>query len=439
MIEAKVASMVALLVHVFLQLQRQLLQGTPTGNSLSTLGKRKYRGADAVQDNLGSDFEVLLCQLAMVDCVSSVQTATTPQLGMYYVKPRNKTEFDMFILNDYPEAEFWQDFRVSREFFSWLSDALHDSLFLPNTHFRESISVDKQIAIYLYYLAHENITFAALAKKFAVGPSTANQKVLKVANALIALFPNAIEFPQDEARLQRIEQEFRSKRGLPNCYGAVDCTHLYLNLPDARDSTSYRDRTSQYSAIMQAVTDQTGRFLDVFVGYAGSCNDARVMAESPFFHSIYARELLQKPVIKLRGVNIAPYIIGDSGYPLRPHLMTPYPGRGGVTELRKSYNFYHSSTRIVVERTFGQLKGRWRMLNGTMDFKNVERLSLFAYTACILHNLCMDHGVVYDPRWDNGVDTSRVLRNVLRNLKFKLNNPLLQTSFRYTSTSIATC
>lgn len=52
---------------------------------------------------------------------------------------------------------------------------------------------------------------------------------------------------------------------------------------------------------------------------------------------------------------------GDSGYALRPYLMTPIQGRD-LTEGQALYNRAHKKTRVVIERAFGELKARWRCL-----------------------------------------------------------------------------
>ena len=47
---------------------------------------------------------------------------------------------------------------------------------------------------------------------------------------------------------------------------------------------------------------------------------------------------------------------------------------------------------MPVECAFGLLKGRWRILNAKIDNKQIERVSVYAYACCILHNICVERG-----------------------------------------------
>ena len=54
-----------------------------------------------------------------------------------------------------------------------------------------------------------------------------------------------------------------------------------------------------------------------------------------------------------------------------------------------------SSARVTVERAFGVLKGRWRILLKRIDnrFINIPEVIL---TCCILHNFCQEAGEEFD-------------------------------------------
>lgn len=38
------------------------------------------------------------------------------------------------------------------------------------------------------------------------------------------------------------------------------------------------------------------------------------------------QEIMQEPVVKVDGVNMKPYLVGDAGYTLKPYCM-PYPNK----------------------------------------------------------------------------------------------------------------
>lgn len=83
-------------------------------------------------------------------------------------------------------------------------------------------------------------------------------------------------------------------------------------------------------------------------------------------------------------------VAGDSGYPLTPFLLTPFPNPGNRGEER--YNRSHTRTRSVVEQTFGMLKSRFRCLHqsgGTLQYEP-RKCSKIAAACMLLHNRCIN-------------------------------------------------
>jgi len=81
-------------------------------------------------------------------------------------------------------------------------------------------------------------------------------------------------------------------------------------------------------------------------------------------------------------------MIGDSGYPLEPWLMTPIPSP--TTPREEAYNTAHIRTRNVVERSFGLLKSRFRCRDksgGTLLY-SPEKVVKITLACVILHNYC---------------------------------------------------
>ena len=90
---------------------------------------------------------------------------------------------------------------------------------------------------------------------------------------------------------------------------------------------------------------------------------------------------------------LSPYtLVGDVAYPCRPWMLAPYKGhKDRLSREEYHWNFVQSSTRMCVERAFGMLKGRWRILLKRVDvhLKNVPDLVL---TCLVLHNMCIIFG-----------------------------------------------
>ena len=76
-------------------------------------------------------------------------------------------------------------------------------------------------------------------------------------------------------------------------------------------------------------------------------------------------------------------ILGDSGYMLRPWLMTPL--QNPATAKERNYNFAHSSTRSTVERCIGVAKQRWQCLRNCLRLQP-DRACRVILVCFMLHN-----------------------------------------------------
>ena len=117
--------------------------------------------------------------------------------------------------------------------------------------------------------------------------------------------------------------------------------------------------------------------------------------------------------------------MGDVGYPLTPHVLIPYyKSASDVKE--KNYNFLHSSTRICVERAFGQWKKTWRIFAGILNFPNIAELDNIMHAGAILHNMLIQRGVRLLP--DNLTDVP-IETSTLRPQNEQNGTPLVEDSY----------
>ena len=62
------------------------------------------------------------------------------------------------------------------------------------------------------------------------------------------------------------------------------------------------------------------------------------------------------------------FIIGDSAYSIRSFLLTPFENvKHGTAE--DNFNFFHSSSRIIVECAFGEIHSRWGIFQRPLQSK----------------------------------------------------------------------
>ena len=89
------------------------------------------------------------------------------------------------------------------------------------------------------------------------------------------------------------------------------------------------------------------------------------------------------------------YYLADSGFPIMSGFLTPYRGeryhlprfRSGDLPQgpRELFNFRHSSLRMTIERCFGLLKCRFRILKSIPCYK-LSRQPRIVIACCALHN-----------------------------------------------------
>ena len=162
-------------------------------------------------------------------------------------------------------------------------------------------------------------------------------------------------------------------------------------------------------------------FWNVCVGQPGSVHDAGQFAVSSFAAQLSTRQILSMPVIRLRRMDIRPYLIGDITYPSRPYLLKNFKfGNEAMVDHNRYMVFpilfliykvqkftcllcsllklccdlpmFDSSVnsgRVVIEQAFGALKNRWRILKGFN--MSVDKAVLVTLACCVLHNYCEVH------------------------------------------------
>ena len=84
-------------------------------------------------------------------------------------------------------------------------------------------------------------------------------------------------------------------------------------------------------------------------------------------------------------------MLADNAFRLQPWCMTPFTSPEITSRERASYNKVHLSTIMVVERAFGCLKGRWKILHYGIDSQQLAYIVKVIHACCVLHNLCINN------------------------------------------------
>ncbi|WVZ49266.1 hypothetical protein U9M48_000640 [Paspalum notatum var. saurae] len=171
-----------------------------------------------------------------------------------------------------------------------------------------------------------------------------------------------------------------------DCLGAIDGTHVLARVP-VKMQPAFIGRKHTTTQNVLAAVDFDLRFTYVLAGWEGSAHDALILADA---------------LERTDGLRVPPgkFYLVDARYVVRPGFLPPYRsaryhlrefGSNRPRDQRELFNLRHSSLRVTVERAFGALKNRFKILYNKPfhPYKTQVKLVL-AY--CILHNWILRHG-----------------------------------------------
>uniref|UniRef100_A0A1B0GMB9 Uncharacterized protein n=1 Tax=Phlebotomus papatasi TaxID=29031 RepID=A0A1B0GMB9_PHLPP len=235
--------------------------------------------------------------------------------------------------------------------------------------------------------------------------SSFSRSLHEVLNAMEAsgLAKEIIKFPRSIEELNEARRAFFQEYGFPGVVGCIDCTHVAIIAPT--DSAThpehvYINRKLYHSVNVQLICDVKLRIINVNARYPGSTHDSFIWNHSsvkPFMENLHKDHPNEY------------HLLGDSGYALRPWMMTPF-GNPASNSPEERFNNYQTATRSIIERVNGILKSRFRcLLRHRVLHYDPTTVSRIITTCCILHNMCVNANMefVADDE-DDDVDFSRI-------------------------------
>ncbi|XP_052107457.1 protein ALP1-like [Arachis duranensis] len=165
-----------------------------------------------------------------------------------------------------------------------------------------------------------------------------------------------------------------------DCLGALDDTHIKVNVLEA-DKPRYRNRKGDITTNVFGVVAHDMQFIYVLAGWEGSAANSRVLRDALFRDGF---SVLQ-----------GHYYLCDAGYMNREGFLAPYKGQkyhlsefnphNQPSTVQEPFNMKHSQARNVIERTFGVLKARWKILR-ERSFYPIKTQGRIITACCLLHN-----------------------------------------------------
>lgn len=290
--------------------------------------------------------------------------------------------------------KFESVFKISRKTFNYICSLVREDMSTKPGHFSFSngkpLSLSDQVAVALRRLSSGE-SLISVGDSFGLHHSTVSQVTWRFVESMERRGLHHLQWPSSDDELAEIKSKFEKIRGFPNCCGAIDTTHITMCLPLADPTNKvWCDREKNHSMLLQAVVDPNMRFRDIVTGWPGKLSDSLVLETSNFFKLCEkGKRLSGKTVILPEGSEIREYIVGDSGLPLLPWLVTPYEGKG-LTETENEFNRRHFATRMVARRALARLKEMWKIIHGAMWRPDKHKLPRIILVCCLLHNIIID-------------------------------------------------
>lgn len=182
---------------------------------------------------------------------------------------------------------------------------------------------------------------------------------------MLLLHSHYISLPLPDTPLaSRIYDDDKYYPFFEDCLGALDGTHIPVHIPSS-DQARYRNRKGYLSQNVLAVCNFDMQFVYVLAGWEGSAHDGRVLQDAQ------ATGRFRTPKGK--------YWLGDAGYGCTEFVLAPYRGvryhlkeqrlAGQTPENAKElFNLRHSSLRNVIERIFGVVKRKFKILDIAAEY-----------------------------------------------------------------------
>ncbi|XP_048575395.1 putative nuclease HARBI1 [Nematostella vectensis] len=277
------------------------------------------------------------------------------RVGEAYPQARER-RFRLFngSLDDFlNDKEVKSRFRFRKDTIECITQFLREEL-SRDTRRNQALAPIVQVLVALRFYASGSF-LQIIGDTFGLPKSTVSRCVSDVTRALVSKADRFIKWPSRE-RQREIKQAFYDKHGFPGVIGCIDGTHVKLQAPTNYENDYVNRKGSTALTCKPCVT---------------------------------TKNTLEREHTRID----EGYLLGDSGYPCRPFLMTPYPNP--ANQHQEDFNEAHSKTRVKIEQCFGLFKRRFHLMHGEVRMKP-EKVSQLLGACAVLHNIAILRNDIYD-------------------------------------------
>lgn len=265
---------------------------------------------------------------------------------------------------------------------------------LPQRRSLKGVSVENKIITALRFYATGSYQRCVGQEYYSgLSQTVVHRCVHEVTMALANISPEFISLPNTLNERNFIKHQIMDRWGFPGVVAIIDGFHVAILKPTVNEHM-YINRKGYHSINTQLLCDHKLKIRSIYANYGGSTHDSfiwRTSQAQQFMNNLYQN-------------GERSWLIGDSGYPLQPYLLTPFINPENDQERR--YNNVLASARNVVERCIGLLKMRFRCILKERSARYKPEFVCELIKACaVLHNMCVDENLIdYDIDFEDDLD-----------------------------------
>nr|XP_043619618.1 protein ANTAGONIST OF LIKE HETEROCHROMATIN PROTEIN 1-like [Erigeron canadensis] len=197
--------------------------------------------------------------------------------------------------------------------------------------------------------------------------------------------------------LALITQAQKERHHIPGMLGSLDCTHIEWRMCPKHLKGQYtRGDHKVPTIIIECVASYDLWIWHSFFGLAGSNNDVNVLQQSPLFQN-ECNGSAPDSSFSVNGHEYKRgYYLTGGIYPRWDAFVKAYPHQ--VEQDEKKFKRLQEAAKKDVERAFGVLKGKWKILNRPLRLWTKEKIKKVVAACTILHNMIIkDNGRAISP------------------------------------------
>ncbi|XP_023289986.1 putative nuclease HARBI1 [Orussus abietinus] len=293
---------------------------------------------------------------------------------------------------DLPECQFVKLFRLKKETAERVINIVVENSTEPSRS--SALDTTVQVLTALRFYASESYQNCIGSNvNMAKSQPSVSRCIHNVTNILNLpqIFDSWIHFPRNIGEAEQLRNRFWVEHRFPGVICCIDCTHVAIFPPSKDDQQFpehiYVNRKGYHSSNVQLICDPDLKIINVNGRYSGSTHDSYIWNNSnvlPVMQEMYNR-----------GRSF--FLLGDSGYALRPWMMTPVGGDEDDVAVQR-YNSRQRCTRSLIERCNGLWKMRFRcLLKHRVLHYQPDVCSKIINACAVWHNMCIQDNCRPDP------------------------------------------